>query len=285
VIAREHRSIPVELIDEPDAPTRLSIDPEKFEQLVISIRERGQLQPGGVVPNGERFTISYGHRRLLAVRALELPTYDAYVYDSDSVAMLGAQLDENVIRHDLNPVEEAYWFTQLFDAKVGDTDELALQLGKTREYVESRMLLLKGDPHVLDALQKGRIGLGVAKLLNAYDDDGDRLVLLTAAVDGGASARLVSSWLADRRAMRAALHGQPAIDPTVAPSDPTFEGPKPLTCLYCDGDQEVYLMIPLWIHKPCFNMLRKILERHLGVFDGKQNEVGAGARGPRSTGS
>lgn len=266
MIQREYREIPIDLVDEPDAPTRLAIDPGKLQELMNSIRENGQLQPGGVVPNGDRFSVSYGHRRLMACRALELPVYCAYVYASDSAAMLGAQLAENVDRDDLNPVEEAYWFAQLLDAGIGDTDELAQMLKRTRDYVETRLLLLQGDPDVMEALKTGRIGLGVAKLLNGYDNESDRRVLLDAALAGGASARLVAQWIADRKTLALARGSLPAVDQAALAATPVADAPRPLCCLYCESDQEVYNMQPLWIHKVCFSLLRKVLERHLGGF-------------------
>lgn len=266
MIDREHHRIPIELVDEPDAPTRMGMDIAPFDDLVASIREHGQLQPGGVVPNGARFTVSYGHRRLLACRALQLPVYLAYVYESDTVAMLGAQLAENVDRADLNPVEEAHWFAQIMDAAQWDCDELALRLKRTRAYVEDRLNLHVGDPRVMEALGRGQIGLTAAKYLNAYADAGDRLVLLDAAIHGGASARLVAQWIADRRQVTAARGGAPLIDPAATPADQTFEGPKPLTCLYCDSDEEVYNMHALWIHKSCLRLLSRILANQTGGF-------------------
>lgn len=272
MIARAYREIPIDLVDEPDAPTRLAIDPAKLQDLISSIRTHGQLQPGGVVPVGDRFAVSYGHRRLMACRALELPVYCAYVYASESAAMLGAQLAENVDRDDLNPVEEAFWFAQLIDAGVGDTDELAQMLKRTRDYVETRLLLLSGDPDVREALQLGRIGLGVAKLLNGYAQADDRKVLLDAAVAGGASARLVATWIAERKTIAAALVGMPMINTAALADTPAADAPKPLCCLYCESDQEVYNMQPLWIHKVCFALLRNVLERHLGGFSARTIE-------------
>jgi ParB family chromosome partitioning protein len=274
MIPRVHREIPMHLINEPDAPTRQAIDPDDLQELITSMRELGQLQPGGVVPEGDRYTISYGHRRFLAAKALELPVYLAYVYESDTVAMLSAQLAENVVRADLNPSEEAIWFAQLMDACKWDTDELAQQLNRSRDYVEDRLNLLRGDARVLEALQKGRIGLGVAKLLNRYDDDSDRIVLLDAAAAGGATARLVADWIAERKKIAAARGNVPATDSTTVPTAPASDDPKPLCCLYCGGDEEVYLMVPLWIHKPCLRMLRRALVTKAGELHAHTTDPG-----------
>jgi len=264
MIHREYRELELALVNEPPAPTRLEIHIDTLHELKMSIAERGQLQPGGVVRNADRYDLVYGHRRYLALKDLGALTYCAYVYDSTSEAMLGAQLDENVVREDLTPVEEAYWFAQLADALGDDTDALAARLHKSRDYVEGRLNLLTGDPRVLEALKAEKISLGVARALNAYADDGDRLVLLDAAAAGGATLRLVTQWIAERKALSAARCGLPAIDPTVAP---TFDGaaaPETVKCLFCQSDQHVYLMRPFWIHNVCEDILRSILDRHLG---------------------
>lgn len=264
MIAREYRELPLELVDGPDAPSRLAFDPHRMEELMDSIREKGQLQPGGVVPNGERFTVCYGDRRFQACKALGLDTYAAYVYESDSAAMLGAQLDENIVRHDLNPVEEAYWFAQLLDAMGGDTDELALLLKRDRNYVESRLLLLKGDPAVLEALGANKIVLGVAQILNAYDHAEDRRVLLDAAMAGGASIRLVRQWVHERKQLHLAQAGAPPPEPGSEPAPASVYTAPRLACLFCDSDQEVYLMVPVYVHKVCLDHLQRILARHMG---------------------
>jgi len=264
MFARTYQEIPIHLVDEPDAPTRQRISADSVTAMKQSLLEHGQLQPGGVVPNGDRFTISYGHRRYLGAVAAELPVYCAYVYQSDTAAMLGAQLAENADREDVNPVDEAFWFAQLIDAGVADTDELAQLLQRTRDYVEIRLNLLRGDPAVREALKAEQIGLGVAKLLNAYESDSDRLVLLEAARAGGASARLVAEWIADRKKIARALAGLPTVDPAAPGTVDDTPIPENLRCYFCTSDEQVYLLVPVWIHKTCKPMLDALLTRHFG---------------------
>ncbi len=263
MMQREHRDIPIELIDEPDAPSRLAIDPDKMAELIESIREHGQLQPGGVVPNGDRFTISYGHRRFLAVRDVGRPTYSAYVYASSTEAMLGAQLDENVIRHDLSPVEEAYWFAQLMEALGGGTDELAARLHKPRAYVERRLNLLRGDPFVLESLRTGDLTLGVAELLNGVPDESARRYFLDCAVRLHAKTRTVQQWIAEWKARGAgsSLPDVPA-SPAAAAEQAIAEPPKP-TCAFCGSSEDAYLLEFEWIHKHCRRARNNILDAQL----------------------
>lgn len=257
----EHQDLPIHLVDEPDAATRLDIDPVELDSLARSIREFGQLQPGGVVVNGDRYTVAYGHRRLLACRKLEVPTYRAYVYQSTTEAMLGAQLAENVERADINPVEEAYWFAQLMDALHCDTTDLAERLKKNRNYVEGRLNLLRGDALVLDALKTGKIGLGVAETLNSVPADAPRRMFLDLACRTNPKRATVQQWIAEWRAAGApTVQPSAPIDPN-APPDPDAFAPATPTCFFCgDGDNSWMLQF-LWIHSYCNKALNNILDR------------------------
>ncbi len=259
----EYRVIPIALIDEPDAPTRLAIKPDKMDELIASMRELGQLQPGGVVPNGERFTIIYGHRRFLAAQALGLPTYSALVWPSKTEWMLGAQLAENVERDDITPVEEAYWFAQLMEAIGGGTDELAERLHKSRPYVERRLNLLRGDPLVLEALRAEDLALGVAELLNSVPDESARRYFLDCAVRLHAKARTVQQWLAEWRARGVSrdLPDVSAAPPTATEAEVT-EPAKP-TCTFCGSSEDPYLLEFEWIHKHCRRARNNMLDAQL----------------------
>lgn len=251
MITKTHAELPIALVDEPDAPTRLRIDADKFEQLCDSLRHKGQLQNGGVVRNGARYTVVYGHRRLLALRAIDAPTYLAYVYEDAVEAMLDAQLDENVIRHDLNPVEEAYWFAQLLEALGGDTNVLAERLHKHRDYVEGRLNLLRGDEQVLERLARGSITLGVAKALNKCPNVEHRRMLLDVCIHREATAATAERWVADFVAS-GGVSAPPADAPdgNGAPAAAPIESFAPV-CRFCGDSDEVWTMELSYIHRRC----------------------------------
>lgn len=261
MITREHREIPLVDVDEPDAATRQRIDPAKIDELAASMVSNGQLQPGGVVPNGERFTVIYGHRRLLACRKLGVPFYSAYVYPSSTDAMLGAQLDENVIREDLTPVEEAYWFAQLMDALGEGTDALAARLHKTRDYVERRLNLLKGDGRVLEALADGAITIGVAEVLNTIKEPGPTGYLLDAALRTHPTRQTVLQWVAEWKAAGAqSVAITPAPDPDAPPSPESLAPPAPC-CAFCGDSEEPWTMKFEWVHSHCQRARNRMLEQ------------------------
>lgn len=259
MIAKVHADIPLHLVDEPDAPTRLRIDAEKFDQLIDSIRHKGQLQNGGVIRHGERYTVVYGHRRLLACRAIPTETYAAYIYESPIEAMLDAQLDENVIRHDLNPVEEAYWFAQLLEHLGGDTNVLSEKLHKSRDYVEGRLNLLRGDEQVLERLARGSIVLGVARALNKCPNVEHRRMLLDVCIHREATAATAERWVADFIA--AGGVSTPPSDAAVGAAAAPAASIEPFApvCEFCGESDEIWTMEMFYRHRRC-NRIRQKLE-------------------------
>lgn len=262
-MTKEHQVIPIDRVDEPDAPTRLTMRAEKLDELTESIKQFGQLQPGGVVPNGDRFTIIYGHRRFIACRAAGLPTYNAYVFASATEAMIGPQLAENVDRDDVTPVEEAYWFAQVMDALACGTDELAERLHKSRNYVERRLNLLRGDALVLEALREDELTLGVAELLNGVPDESARRYFLDCAVRLHAKTRTVQQWIAEWRARGAGRELPDVPATTEAAAEQQVAEPAKPTCAFCGGDEDPWLLEFEWIHKHCRKARNNILDAQL----------------------
>ncbi len=99
-------AIPIALIDPPRAPVR-RVTPAAQEQeaLAASIREQGLLQPILVAPEGDRFRVIAGNRRLEAARSLGHETIEATVRDMDEAGQTGAALAENIVRATMTPPE------------------------------------------------------------------------------------------------------------------------------------------------------------------------------------
>ncbi|HAJ43408.1 MAG TPA: chromosome partitioning protein ParB, partial [Alcanivorax sp.] len=104
------RMLPIELLSpNPDQP-RKQFTPADLEELTVSIRDRGVLQPILVrVWPGEtdRWQIIAGERRWRAAQAARLTTVPVIERQMDDVEVLEVAIIENVQRADLNPMEEA----------------------------------------------------------------------------------------------------------------------------------------------------------------------------------
>lgn len=250
-VKRESRDLPLALIDPPELPARASMDETKLEELATSIRAQGVLQPIIVFPKGARYGIAAGHRRFMASARAGLVAIPAIVYDSQEDALEAVKYAENRFREELNPAEEAVYFSELLERDHGgDVDRLCAAIGEKRAYVEGRLNLFAGDRTVFEALQAGKIGIGVAQELNRCTEEQYRRYLLSQAIAGGATKTVVSGWILDWEKQRALT--QPPASPGA--------GAAPLTaipelnyfqCYACRGSDHVEAMRPINMHGHC----------------------------------
>ncbi len=140
--APELATIPVEAIDvEQGHNPRTSIDEAQLKELVRSIREYGIVQ-AITVRTGEdgRYVVVAGHRRLAAAKQVGLDTVPALIRADNG--NLAAALVENLIRADLDLIEEAQALSRLAKAENLKRKELAERIGKSVGYVGERLRLL-----------------------------------------------------------------------------------------------------------------------------------------------
>lgn len=254
------------LIDDPAVPARESMDDDRMADLMKSISELTLLQPVGLKRNGERYEVVYGHRRTMACRRLELDLIPSLVLPADYKKLEAAKLHENIRREELNAGEEAVYFAQLLELiEPPDTDVLARDLNVSRDYVEKRLILLRGDEFVLAALKEKKITLAVAQELNRIKEDNARRDYLGYAIAQGASARVVINWRSMHEAMRD-LNPEQIISRDEPTEHPTRPVTNPLACLLCSTDEDPRNMLYVNIHSHCLRIFEKQIGTKLAGF-------------------
>lgn len=128
---------------------RKEINPEAFEMLVTSIREKGIQHPLLVRPKDRYYELVAGQRRLLAAQRLNLTEVPVVIRQLSDVDALAAAIIENLTREDLNPVDETDAILQLlsleFNRPVDDVTTLLYRMQRT----------LRGNAHnVMGAEEK-----------------------------------------------------------------------------------------------------------------------------------
>ncbi len=180
-----------------------------MEELAISIREKGVLQPLLVRPApgaaGE-FQIVAGERRWRAAQRAGLRVMPVVVReDLSDLDVLEIGIVENVQREDLTPLEEAVGYQTLID-KFGRTQEQVAQtVGKSRSHVANATRLLSLPDSVFALLEAGRLTAGHARAI-ASSPDVERLA--QRIVSDGLSVRQAEA-LARPRAPAAPRPGRP----------------------------------------------------------------------------
>jgi ParB family chromosome partitioning protein len=129
-----------ELQPDPSQP-RKYMDPVTLEELTASIRQMGIIEP--VVcrqdPETSLVYVVAGERRCAAARKAGLATVPAIFIDGANCAEVA--LVENLLRQDLNPVEEAEALKRLMDDHAYEQEQLAAIIGKSQPTISKSLSL------------------------------------------------------------------------------------------------------------------------------------------------
>ncbi len=210
----ELRQVPLELIAPSPNQPRRSFDDDALSALADSIRIRGVLQPVLVRPlAGGRYELIAGERRWRAAQLAELDSIPALVRLHDDATSLEVALIENMVREDLNPVEEARACAALVEELGLTREEVGLRVGRSRVAVSNLIRLLDLPDEALALLERGELTEGHGRALLTVGDHGERRRLARAAASGRWSVRELESRARDaaprparRRRSRGALH-------------------------------------------------------------------------------
>ena len=193
----EFREVPVDAIRPNPKQPRQVFDEDAQDELKMSIREFGLLQPVVVREVGEgSYELVMGERRWRASRELGLPTIPAIVRATADDAMLRDALLENLHRAQLNPLEEAAAYRQLLDEFGTTHEELAGRIGRSRSQVTNTIRLLNLPVAVQRRVAAGVLSAGHARALITLDDPDAQDALATRIVAEGLSVRAVEELVA-----------------------------------------------------------------------------------------
>ncbi len=167
------RRVPVEFLRPSRFQPRHRIDEEGLQDLVMSVREKGVLQPLLVRrdPNDpDAFEIIAGERRWRASQLAQLHEIPVIVNDFDDQEALEVALVENLQRQDLSALEEAEGYRRLMDEFSHTQEGLARIVGKSRSHVANMMRLLGLPDPVKAMIEDGSLSAGHARALLGADD-------------------------------------------------------------------------------------------------------------------
>ena len=162
-----------------DQPRKV-FDEEGIEELALSIREVGLIQPITVRKTGEsEYELISGERRLRAVKKLGFSVIDAIVLsgiaDKESATMA---LVENLQREDLNFFEEAECYLNMLKTYCMTQDELAKKIGKSQSSVANKLRLLKFSPQIRQAMLSSNLSERHARALLRLNSESKCMALI-----------------------------------------------------------------------------------------------------------
>jgi ParB family chromosome partitioning protein len=191
-IGAHFAEIPLDAITPNPHQPREVFDEDALQELVISIREVGLLQPVVVrqVAPG-RYELIMGERRWRASRKAGLEAIPAIVRDTDDDKMLVDALLENLHRAQLNPLEEAAAYDQLLQDFNCTHEQLAERIGRSRSQISNTLRLLQLSSKVKLRVAAGVLSAGHARALLSVEDQDEQDQLAHRIVAEGLSVRSV----------------------------------------------------------------------------------------------
>jgi ParB family transcriptional regulator, chromosome partitioning protein len=167
------RHLALDLLEPNPFQPRMTMEPQALEELAISIRSHGVLQPLLVRPDPKRnghFHLIAGERRWRAAAIAgvhEVPVIVREMSDADAAAVA---LIENLQREDLNPMEEAEGYSRLVDEMAMTQDQIGQAIGKSRAHITNMIRLLNLPHPVQQEVRKGTLTFGHARALLGHSD-------------------------------------------------------------------------------------------------------------------
>jgi ParB family chromosome partitioning protein len=169
--------LPVDSITPNPQQPRKAFEDTALRQLAESLRQSGVLQPVVVRRMNGGYQLIVGERRWRAAKLAGLSQIPAVVRDATDAQSLELALVENLLREDLNPMEEAEAYQRLLAEFGWIQEELAQRVGRDRSTIANCLRLLK-LPEVIQAdLRAGRLSMGHARALLSLTAPLDQLKL------------------------------------------------------------------------------------------------------------
>ncbi|HEU4367883.1 MAG TPA: ParB/RepB/Spo0J family partition protein [Methylomirabilota bacterium] len=165
-----------EIEPNPNQPRKV-FSSNALDELAASIKASGVIQPVIVRRQSAGYQLVAGERRWRAARQAGLPRIPAIVREVTDAESLELALVENLLREDLNPMEEADAFDKLLVRFSWTQEELAQRIGKERSSIANALRLRHLPLPIQDDLRAGRLTMGHARALLALTTPGEQLKL------------------------------------------------------------------------------------------------------------
>ena len=157
---------------------RIKFDENSINELAISIKKYGVIQPIVVRKIGDKYEIIAGERRYKASGIAGKKTIPAIICELNDKDSVEIALIENVQREDLTPIEKAISYKKILDMGYINQESLAEKVGKSQSAIANTLRLLNLTDEVQEALLENKISERHARsLLKVKDENKQRKLL------------------------------------------------------------------------------------------------------------
>jgi len=164
---------------------RKTFDKDSLAELAENIKNQGLLQPITVRPVPEeasvkinkdgstsefKYEIVCGERRFRACKLNGMEYILGIVREMSDEEAYDAMITENLQRRDVDPIEEAFAFSELMK-RGGKTKDIAARFGKSERFVQDRVRLNGLIDELKTVLREGRMPIRAAYLIAKFSDE------------------------------------------------------------------------------------------------------------------
>jgi ParB family transcriptional regulator, chromosome partitioning protein len=191
--------LPVDSITPNPQQPRKDFHDNTLQDLAASLRQSGVIQPVVVRRLGQGYQLIVGERRWRAAQLAGLPQIPAVVREATDAQTLELALVENLLREDLNPMEEAEAYQRLLLEFGWTQEELAQRVGRDRSTIANCLRLLKLPENIQADLRSGQLTMGHARALLSLTSAEEQLKLRDQILAHSWSVRTTEEGVQHRR--------------------------------------------------------------------------------------
>lgn len=182
-------NIDINLIKPNKEQPRKHFDDEKLMELANSIKEHGIIQPIVVKEENQIYIIIAGERRWRAAKLLNLKEVPVIVKDLSPIEIVEISLIENIIRENLNPIEEAMAYKRLLKEFNLTQEEISKQVSKSRSTIANALRLLNLDDRIQGYLIEGVLSEGHGRAILGLENKDDQYIVAQKVIDENLNVR------------------------------------------------------------------------------------------------
>lgn len=179
------RQVALDAIEFDPAQPRRGFKEDSLEELSVSVRRHGVLEPVSLRSHPEgngRFIVNRGERRVRAARRAGLTAVPAFI---DERIDPFAQAAENLHREDMSPFDLAVFIAEREKEGLARA-EIARRLAKPRSFITEAAKLAAAPDELRQAVESGRLGADVRTLYRLVGIARERPEAVTALLAGQA---------------------------------------------------------------------------------------------------
>ncbi|QDV81271.1 ParB/RepB/Spo0J family partition protein [Planctomycetes bacterium TBK1r] len=187
------------------AQVREDFDEDKLHELADSLTRKGQQQPIRVYwdaeeADGGRYVVLMGERRFRAAQMANFETIQCIIHEDElsEAEITELQLLENIVRQDLNPIEEARAFRKIMDDRKASglpcsAKDLAKEIGFSDSKVARSVRLLTLPEDIQGDVAEGSIPPSVIREVLKLKTEEAQRQMITTYKEGGSYGEIAET--------------------------------------------------------------------------------------------